>query len=466
MDKIIAVLRANQDKAPDELVNDFQNLPVNQQTNEYDRDASAAFIKKWAPYIQANFENWEEIDYSANEPLKTRMAKDGVNPDLIGNTNYLVGLARKYGSTPEEVSKAFAEIVKEKEVADEKQKLAEEYKREAESKYARQKAVDDYQHSYLGMDLDNPLNKGMNWLADLVISDKTKKAVVEDPNATGRALANVGVDVVGTGADFLPGIGGIVVGPALRTGRDIAEGDKATDALKRGGIDIGLNFAFAKAGKYAGSKAGTETLKGTTKEATEAGVKNIDEAIKTMNPEKIRTASGIKIDPSTIKNKTDLAKMVAEHPELESLYKKYTATSDRLKSSEVAKKILDEYELTRLATNKGISYDKALNKAYKAKYVQEHPVMSKVGEVLGSPAGQKILDVGKQVVTGIGKSIKRTPIYEGTTEKPKNPSKIKTHSDAIDFIIDNNKRQWEAGFKPHDMNSIVGEAYKKWESER
>lgn len=244
MDKIIAVLRANQDKAPDELVNDFQNLPVNPQTNEYDKDASAAFIKKWAPYIQENFENWEEIDYSANEPLKNRMAKDGVNPDLIGNENYLAGLARKYGSTPEEVSKAFTEIGKEKAAADEKQKIADEYKREAEARYARQKAVDDYQHSYLGMDLDNPLNIGLNKLGDFIISDKTKRAVVEDPNDAGRIAGNIAVDIGGTAADFIPGVGGYVIGPTIRTGRNIAEGDKASDIVREAALDYGATLHY------------------------------------------------------------------------------------------------------------------------------------------------------------------------------------------------------------------------------
>lgn len=246
------------------LYADVPNEVYNQMMADAETLDMAEFNKKWDKTLRDNSHGWkaERVDTNPLSQRVTETFKDDYNP----SDNWI---EENFPGIPVETIRAeLAKIQAANSTAKEKQKIADEYKREAESKYARQKAVDDYQHSYLGMDLDNPINKGMNWLADLVISDKTKKAVVEDPNATGRALANVGVDVVGTGADFLPGIGGIVVGPALRTGRDIAEGDKATDALKRGGVDIGLNFAFAKAGKYAGSKAGTETLKGTINEAT------------------------------------------------------------------------------------------------------------------------------------------------------------------------------------------------------
>lgn len=433
-EKIVRILSQNADKAPKEMIADWQNLPINKQINAYDKDAVNAFIKKWAPYIQENFQNWEELDYSAGVPLKERMTKDGVNPTLMGNTNYLEGLARKYSSTPEEVSKTIAEIGKEKEAADEKQKLADEYKREAEAKFARQKAVDDYQHSYLGMDLDNPINRGLNWLADLVISDKTKKAVVEDPNATGRALANVGVDVVGTGADFLPGIGGIVVGPALRTGRNIAEGDKTSEALIKGGLDLGANAALAKG------------LKGIPGVKDFGPMRKVEEMLPTSEWSELVEKGTKKFtraaDEIPVKTKHEAYEWISKQPAEHRDFYKAALEKDGVKGLETARKQIIDENL------------KTLNEKKAAKqWMEDHKIKTVVGEAI------------PQVTVGS----ERTGVHTASTSeepKMKNPSKIKTHSDAIDFIIDNQSKQWEAGFKPHDMSGIVGEAYKKWESER
>lgn len=439
MDKIIAVLRANQDKAPDELVNDFQNLPVNPQTNEYDRDASAAFIKKWAPYIQENFENWEEIDYSANEPLKNRMAKDGVNTDLIGNANYLAGLARKYGSTPEEVSNAFGEILKDKQAADEKQKIADEYKREAELKYNRQKAVDEYEHSYLGMDKDNPLNIGLNKLADFLISDKTKKAVIEDPDNTARALGNVAVDIGGTVADFAPGIGGVVIGPAVRTARNIAEGDDALTVLSDAGTDVVGNWALAHG------------LKGLPGIGDFGPLRKIEEKIPTnewaAQAERAASAGKKVADLPKFKTYSEAQEWIMKQPkEHRDMYQKALDESfggvKKANLEDVQKALTEERKRQNRLSSRA------------EEWVKEHPVKAGAGKAV------------TRGTIGAERTAARAKTETATEYKVNNPKKIKTYDDAIGFIIDSNKRQWEAGFKPRDMSGIVGEAYKKWESER
>lgn len=105
----------------------------------------------------------------------------------------------------------------------------------------REDAVNNYEHSYFGMDKDNPINKGMNWLADKIISDDTKKAIIEDPSNTSRIVGNAATDIGGTAADFLPGVGGYVVGPAIRMGRDIAEGKDASTIAENVGKDLAVN---------------------------------------------------------------------------------------------------------------------------------------------------------------------------------------------------------------------------------
>ena len=44
-----------------------------------------------------------------------------------------------------------------------------------------------------------------------------------------------------------------------------------------------------------------------------------------------------------------------------------------------------------------------------------------------------------------------------------NPKKIKGDYDkALNYIIEQNKRQWAAGFRPNSTDDIVAKAYQKW----
>ena len=104
----------------------------------------------------------------------------------------------------------------------------------------REQAVNE-DYSYLGMDKDNPINKGLNWLADKIISEDTKNAIIEDPSNTSRIVGNAAVDIAGTAADFMPGLAGVFAGPTLRTTRDIAEGKSAGTVTKNALKDYGLN---------------------------------------------------------------------------------------------------------------------------------------------------------------------------------------------------------------------------------
>lgn len=470
MDKIIAVLRANQDKAPDELVNDFQNLPVNPQTNEYDRDASAAFIKKWAPYIQENFENWEEIDYSANEPLKNRMAKDGVNPDLIGNANYLAGLARKYGSTPAEVSKAFAEISKEKAAADEKQKIADEYKREAEARYARQKAVDNYEHQYKLKDLIpfagpflpefGPNAPGwLSWLmnrgGDIVISDDTKKAVIDDPNNTAAILANAGVDVVGTGADFLPGAGALL-GTGVRTARDIANDKEWSDIVRERGVDAAIAGGPALIGKLKGVKPDVDA------------VENASTVIGNLAPEAKTASDAIKKGKEYDKLFEVNAKKTGLNAMSDDVMRETFANMSKedfaLYKAQLKKKNPKMYEVV-----KDVKYENRADgvlDAYNKKAAEgasfaDNELMQAELYKKQNPKKYAAYKVAEGVQNKVAGPATKISLHEAGEQKKPHYTK-----DAISYIIDKTSKQWEAGFVPTPDQGIVYEAYKKWESER
>lgn len=433
----------NQDELQEFLADNVNaDVPVDIQ-NQMMTDATAldfaSFQKKWDKYLQDNSEGWSKLRAST-KTTKERV-KEAFGND-IPSDNWLSEMhAKELSDIPiEDVRAAIAEIGKEKEAADEKQKIADEYKREAEARYARQKAVDDYQHSYLGMDLDNPVNIGLNKLADFIISDKTKRAVVEDPNDAGRIAGNIAVDIGGTAADFIPGVGGYVIGPTLRTGRNIAEGDKASDIVREAALDYGGNIALSQGlkgipgiGDFGPLRKIEDKTIGKWKEVAENLEKDVD-------------FDNVFTVPS-FASKGEFFKWAEKlPPETRKEVQKIVASS----SEADVRKNLQGYVKKNVEENIRLSE----NMPYYKKYAAEHPVQTFVGKTI------------EPVTVGAERTAAEHGTRTPTEYKTSSPKKIKTFDDAIGFIIDSNKRQWEAGFKPRDMSGIVGEAYKKWESER
>lgn len=418
------------------LYADVPNEVYNQMMADAETLDMAEFNKKWDKTLRDNSHGWkaERVDTNPLSQRVTETFKDDYNP----SDNWI---EENFPGIPVETIRAeLAKIQAANSTAKEKQKIADEYKREAESKYARQKAVDDYQHSYLGMDLDNPLNIGLNKLADFIISDKTKRAVVEDPNDAGRIAGNIAVDIGGTAADFIPGVGGYVIGPTIRTGRNIAEGDKTSDIVREAALDFGGNIALSQGlkgipgiGDFGPLRKIEDKTIGKWKEVAE----NLE---KDVNFDNVFTVPSFASKGEFFKWAEKLPS--ATRKDVQKIIASSSEADVRKNLQGYVKKNIEEG--TRLSENM----------PYYKKYAAEHPVQTFVGKVI------------EPVTVGAERTAAERGTRTPTEYKTSSPKKIKTYDDAIGFIIDNNKRQWEAGFKPHDMNSIVGEAYKKWESER
>ena len=111
-------------------------------------------------------------------------------------------------------------------------------------KARRKAAIENYQYPYFDLDTDNPISKALNFVADAIISPGTKQAIIEDEpeNAVfARGLS----DIAAVGADALPGVGGLVVGPSIRAANRLTNED-LEGALADSGLDYGGNIILGE----------------------------------------------------------------------------------------------------------------------------------------------------------------------------------------------------------------------------
>lgn len=346
-------------------------------------------------------------------------------------------IAETLGVDESELDKTFEELRR-------KQGLTDEYQREQQLKYDRQKAVDDYKHSYLGMSEKNPLNVGLNAIADFVISRDTRKAIAEDPDNSGRIAGNATVDILGKTADALPGVGGIVAGPALRAGRDIAEDKDWEDVVANAGTDVVSNAVLAQGLKGVPGvkdigflhKIEEKFPMGQWSQAARAEVKEAP-LVPTKFKDRNAIVDWIKQQPKEYQGAYNQALVNTQGKSMRTVNKALQKTEKDLQ-----KKYYDEAYLTIA--------DKA--------WTKNHPVKSALG--LGYDDAVRMIERGS-----LGKG--QEAINDKIEGKLENPAKIKGNYDkALDYIIRNTKKQWEEGFTPNKENGeLMYEAWKKWKLE-
>lgn len=346
-------------------------------------------------------------------------------------------IAETLGVDESELDKTFEELRR-------KQGLTDEYQREQQLKYDRQKVVDDYKHSYLGMSEKNPLNVGLNAIADFVISRDTRKAIAEDPNNSGRIAGNATVDILGKTADALPGVGGIVAGPALRVGRDIAE-DKDWEDVAVNGLSDALSNAVLAQG-----------LKGVPGVKDIGFLHKIEEKIP-MGQWSQAARTELKeapLVPTKFKDRNAIVDWIKQQPkEYQGAYNQALVNTQG-KSMRTVNKALQQTEKDLQKKYFDEAYLTLADKAW----TKNHPVKSALG--LGYDDAVRMIERGS-----LGKG--QEAINDKREGKLENPAKIKGNYDkALDYIIRNTKKQWEAGFTPNKENGeLMYEAWKKWKLE-
>jgi hypothetical protein len=359
---------------------------------------------------------------------------DGLDP------YYVEQKANKLNLPLDEVNKYLGEL-------NDERKAAEEFEQKAQLDYERQKAVDDYKHRYFGMSEDNPINKGLNKVADFIISSDTRKAIKDDPNNTGRIVGNAVADIGGTAADFLPGIGGYVVGPGIRAARDVAEDKPLDEILLNAGTDVGSNFILGKDLKRLGvndfgpARQIEEML--PTSEWAEKANKAYSMPKKDLNKE-----------IPDFKTRGDAIDWIEKQPR--EMRKEYWEVlgETRGRGKNVTEAIENKQEELKQIYNKDRG---KVRDAYE--WTKRHQTKAALGREIQPGIQRTIWNESQEAVKDK---------LNGSNEKLTNPKSIKgDYNKAIDYVIKNTKKQWEAGFVPNAVpGDITYEAYKKWMEEK
>lgn len=258
---------------PQELLHDWDNMRVNEAGDAFLQSDWDAFIKK-----HGNTLRHLSTDYVAEEkpmqPVAKQIRDYADNIDFLDqNPTYKAGLAKRFGISVEELDKELNSIIKAKEYQAGRKRRAEEIKEAGffspwtlASEYSKQRYIDNPDASIFGKEGNfNPLSsEGQNELRDVILG---------------------GAGAVG---DLLPGLGGVLVGPAIRSARDIEHkvndspyqkewGDIGTDAMSDVGINAGVEYlptAILNRGAKMFKNAKGSLGKGMAQAMTDAGKYN------------------------------------------------------------------------------------------------------------------------------------------------------------------------------------------------
>lgn len=445
-DQIEELLEINKDIVP-QPVYDELNAAYDEKTGDYNSAKLNAFLKNNDSFFQT-LKGYNEFDWNFDKPLKERLTNAHY---AQRDPNYIEGLSLRYNATPEEIISTLDELQAEKKEENEKQKIANEYKREAETRFERQKAVDNYKYPYLGLDDDNPINRFLNGVADILISDDTRKAIIDDPNNNAGILGNAATDIVGTGADIIPGYGALI-GTGLRTARDIVNDKDWSDIVRRGLVDAAIAGGPSLWGKLKGVKRDVDA------------VENASSILDNLAPE-AKTAS-------------DYIKKGKEYDKLFEVNAKKTglnAMNDDVMRETFANMSKEDFALYKAQLKKknpkmydvikDIKYENRADgvlDAYNKKAAEgasfaDNELMQAEQYKKQNPKKYAAYKVAKGIENKVSGPATKISLHEAGEQK-----KPRYTKDVINYIIDTTAKQWEAGFIPTPKQGIVYEAYKKW----
>lgn len=225
MDKLIKKLRTlDPDMIPDELKSDIASIPRT-ESGERNADAAQKVIDKWQSWIAENVANWQDIKFTNTKPLKERLAALDLKKMDLSNENVIRGLAKQENASPAEVMQALAENKELKDWMEGRKRRQKEIKDapwyspwSLASEYSKQRYIDNPDASMFGKE-----GTYFKFEPSKLLSDNWANAF------SGGFLSSEGQNEfrdVGLGAsaaigDVIPGVGGVLVGPAVRGTRDI-----------------------------------------------------------------------------------------------------------------------------------------------------------------------------------------------------------------------------------------------------
>lgn len=240
----------NWDNLSDEFKSDWAALAKqrNKDTGEVDQDLLNAFIKKHKTDFMHN-QGGEIVDLNTGKSLIERMQADNVDFSDTSSV-YDQNLARKYNvADPNTVREARAKLQQAKEYQEGRARRKKEIENAGffspwtlASEYSKQRYIDNPDASMFGKEGNYFTFSPTNFFND--------KPVFEGGilSSEGQSdLRDVLLGGAGAVGDAIPGIGGIVVGPAVRAGRDVyhkAVDDKYQKDWDDIAFDTGTDLIF------------------------------------------------------------------------------------------------------------------------------------------------------------------------------------------------------------------------------
>ena len=403
---------------------------------------------------------------------------------------YIKGKAAKLGVSVGDVKKALGELQKEKDYFEarerRKKEVAEDFKWNFASDFAKQRYIDTPEKSYWA----NP-ELSFEHIPDIA-----------------DAFAGFAAGV----ADFAPGIGGTLIGPAIRATRNVAHGQKFGDVMTNFLADAGANAGVDYLPGLILSKVNKVAKKGSTQVGQYTYLGNdIDKSKETLEAfNKVANNTDVtklrNLDPTEISKfkaeieslpdspaKRDILNLISTRPsEAIDAFKKNLSNLGVKNPDAVIKNVEDQgiklftpdpsFNLNR-AKLYSATADDMIKKSKKTPDSKFNPYdgegqlrkdgtwNNELGQTIlqqkalgqSMSKGAKMAAKAYQVGTKVGPGLVKT---SDTAAGKRQPIKGDTDRAVIDWYKENYDRDWRMRFKPHgSKDEPIMKAYREWAKE-
>jgi hypothetical protein len=456
--KIVNWLRSHGNPKAESLLNSLNQMNLDEWEQKYRKE-----LRKLEGYV----------DYEkSNVPLRDR-ARGEFDSYTDNPEWYIAGKAAKLGTNVEDLKKTLSELQKEKEYFEgreqRKKEVEKDFKWNFASDWAKQRYIDTPEKSYW----NNP-----------------ELSVEHIPD-----VADAAAGFIAGMADFIPGLGGTVIGPTIRAGRNVVQGQKAGDVATNFAADLGANAAVDYLPTLILNKARKVAKKGATQveqyadymnqiNNSEKALNDMDKAFKNIDMTKIN-----QLNPKEISKFKSYIDALPESP-VKNDIKKIFEQDPNVFMKETGGKLSDD--LIELGVDGDVGLNVGRIKGYiesSKPYIEQNKLVKDINvnpynskgqlestgselldvmkkkQALGqgmskrAKAGAQVYQFGTKVGPGIVKSV-------DTSKGKRQPVKQDKDRAEIDWYKENYARDWSAGFVPHGReDEAIMKAYREFVNE-
>jgi hypothetical protein len=443
-----------------------------------------SFVEKWDDTLKAKSAGWSDLRGDAKSlPERLTAAfgtSDAKNP-FIQDANFKDELYEKsfkdvpkadYDATIDKMAK-YWEDEKRARKYEAGKKLRERevknwpwWKNILASDYAKQRYINEPDKSLFNGDntLDLGLFKLTKW------GESPLKNVEGTLLNKGDDISDFSYGVAGAAGDVLPGYG-LLVGPAVRAGRDIQH--KATDSpYQKDWSDIAQDVATdavvnASVDFLPNLRRYTSMAKRGAAESPISTVMNLEDDVKNIR-EQVDFIDNLFTGDNYVELKRQIDKLPTS--EFKTDLQKFVADPRHIDEDGIASTI----EKWRNATNYMLDADQRKVIDYARQDIDKKAKLIGADDVFENPLTQRMIfapeltdkqKIAKTIVRGVetaakkgGPAIKLGDTAKGRGSQPEVDTKL-----AKDWYKQNYERDWKMGFKPNEKEGdLLWEAYKEW----